>query len=776
MKRITPPPASVPELEATAHHQARLQDYKGAIASLKELLKRERRRDWEERLAAAYLARARQLAQKGMYQEAAILWRNQADLHPGLPASAEYLGWLLQGGQWARLGEALGSAVALGESREGRRLLEAVALLALDRPELREALPAGHPIVAQAPLLRQAVEAYAAGRDEVLAESLRDIASRSPYRNLRVLLRGLSLLESDPAAGAASLLRVEEDSVLRDFALALAAPPVTPGQGPSLPPRQQAVRDRLAGLTKPQLALLRDLERADRSHSARPLFDAVIQHRSELGDGPARRFCLALLVGCPEAIPVFERAFGPLGEFERQRLWALHQEERQDHPAACEHWRGCLELLQRAPAAEQEPLSQALIYRHIAELAEADVPFFAGDCLEKSLALDPDDLAAHLKLIRLAEHDGEPKRARSWLERALKQFPKDPEVLVLAMQSAQRRQTYKKLAGYAKALLAIDPINRQARRFLLEAHLGHARKQLKARKLELAGRELAAARRLDPQRRSVALRYAEGLLIFLGAANDEECRACWREAWQTAGGGVPAWLQWAMEVQAAGLPLTSPERLIVGLDKRHVADRRELVALSRLLGAYAESSPDPLGTALNRLAPILKRSFKETELTGEDYLGLCQGLAAAGQFDLLGECTKQAARRQASPAFVYFQTVANCRGDVFRLGPIDELRLQAAAEEALRTRDRRTAALIERFLRQRELGVEFGEDFDEGDETAAETGRAVSERLGELLPDVDPERLRELSPLELMKLLAGRLLGGGGEAAGPRGGKGGKLR
>ena len=62
-----------------------------------------------------------------------------------------------------------------------------------------------------------------------------------------------------------------------------------------------------------------------------------------------------------------------------------------------------------------------------------------------------------------------------------------------AIESAAARKAYKKAAGFAKKLLAVDPINRPARQRMIELQIPHARKQMRSKRPDLALKELAAA-------------------------------------------------------------------------------------------------------------------------------------------------------------------------------------------------------------------------------------------------------------------------------------------
>ena len=88
-----------PELIARGAALLANHDYKDAIDVYKLLLKRQPQAGWRESLASAYLERARELAGKGMYREAAILWENIPSLCGQIRQPEWYIDWLLQTGQ-----------------------------------------------------------------------------------------------------------------------------------------------------------------------------------------------------------------------------------------------------------------------------------------------------------------------------------------------------------------------------------------------------------------------------------------------------------------------------------------------------------------------------------------------------------------------------------------------------------------------------------------------------------------------------------------------------
>jgi tetratricopeptide (TPR) repeat protein len=352
-----------------------------------------------------------------------------------------------------------------------------------------------------------------------------------------------------------------------------------------------------------------------------------------------------------------------------------------------------------------------MIYRHIAELAESVVPDIAIDALEKSLKLDPLDQPSYIKLIRLNEQDGELKDAQEWLDKGLSRFPKDVELLGLAMNAASRRKAFKKAAAYAKTVLEIDPINSPARHFLIAAHLGHARKQYKTGRYDLAQQELTEARALDIRRRNASLSFLEGFLA-LKQAGTKPAHELFAEGWQLAGDPLNAQLLLNMETLSLNLTASAIKSSVPGLDKNYIAKPSELLGLvQRIARDYADEKK-LLPEALKSLKPVLKKSFKQPGLTEEDYFNLCQALVRCAQFELLGDCAKESAQRfpmAAGP--IYFSVYADCKGVATRITAGQEHRLDLAMQRAQLANDHRVGLLIQKFFEALDEADEF--EFDE---------------------------------------------------------------
>ncbi len=704
--------SSADDLEIRAGSAMERHQYREAIAFYKDLLKRERRPEWERGLADAYRQRAFQVAEKGMYQEATILWDNHAKLSPQAECPDAYVGWLLRVGQYAKVAELLGKQPEEAQTPWMRQLPEVMALMALENDKLLGCFLPEHPIAKHHATTKKAIAAYGAKRDDEAEEALRQIPSRSPYRNVRTLLKAMMLMEQDRAAGLGMLEKIGTDSACRGFAEMLLGQ--VRQEGPELDAyfglsaKCLGLVNKINGYGKTQFNLMRDAKKAATSNSPRLVFEAVINNRELLGNSASRRFCLAALVEYPSGITAFEHAFGKLPAFEHHRLQALHEESLGYYPDAAHHWGKCIETLAKRPAQERDKLDEALIFRHIAELASGPVPEIAVDALRKSLDLDPDDKESYLTLIKLCETLDDSKAAQEWMEKGLKCFPKDVDLLLLAMNVASRRKAFKKAASLAKSLLDIDPINSQARQFLIDAHIGHARKQFRAGRANLAQQEMEQARSLDPHRRNAGLSLAEGLLALAGDKDAKRAEDLLKEGWHIAGGGLCARFLLDFETLCLGLPLNAPTRIIPALGKSYVAKREELLGLIKLIDRAADEKKR-LTDALEKLRPVLKRSFKQAELTEDDYFNGFQTLARTGQYAVLGDCAKEAQLHYPLTAGpVYFEIFAKCKGVAKRMSGQDEYRLELAEQRLRGSKDQRVGILIENFFRELDESLDNG--------------------------------------------------------------------
>ncbi|HFE36785.1 MAG TPA: hypothetical protein ENK06_00015, partial [Gammaproteobacteria bacterium] len=183
--------------------------FREAVDAGKKLLKLESSPDRQVLLAAAYEGRARGLADKGMFKEAVAIWRNRAELCSVTLYDAFFYRLLIGAGQIAQAFE----CYADGQSELQKQgsladVREQLAALSLANPDAFAAtnLPAEDVLVGDFPTAKAALEAYCAGDDQAMQQQLKHISFRSPFRDLRQILKALLQASSD-ASGASVLLK-----------------------------------------------------------------------------------------------------------------------------------------------------------------------------------------------------------------------------------------------------------------------------------------------------------------------------------------------------------------------------------------------------------------------------------------------------------------------------------------------------------------------------------------------------------------------------------------
>jgi tetratricopeptide (TPR) repeat protein len=682
------------------------QDYKDAIDVYKLLLKREPQAGWRESLASAYLERAKQLASKGMYREAAVLWENLPSLCGQIRQPELYIGWLLQTSQYAKAMRAYAQH-ATNLSSAGELEARLAALTLAGQKEVLQALPQDAPLRRQLNLAQAALHAYGQGEAEpVVRECLQNIPIRSPYRDLRQTLSALLKLDTDPAGAPALIERIPPTSPYHDLAeIVRACAAREPARALlALDSVQRDLAAHLLGLNSQHIKLLKEWARLGEQPNDKTLFGFITNNLAALGHEKARQACLALLAVYPRGQPTYVKLFGPLPTLEAHRLQALQAEQEEEPHRALRCWQACIDELAKDRKNPDSRLMAALVLRHMAELAQHEHHGWDDDrdvCqyLEQSLDFDPDDRDTYLKLAAIYKEADEDKEYHQWVERAVKQFPDDPQVLMAAVVTATARKAYKKAAGFAERVLALDPINSKARAVLINAHLAHARKQMIAGKYTLAQKELDSASQLERDNaRSGIVEINRGLLAFR-QHQPELMQHGLREGVRLAGSPLLGWFRLAVEASRLQLePTTFQRDLGLGDPRKFTASRADLLTLTQWVNAYQEEGVQSISSVLEDLEKPLKRTIKELSKE-EDLLSVCECFHQAPHYELLEYAATGALQHcPERPIFIYYQIYGRTEGDVDDIKDRDYDRLENALDAAKAVNDKRTEMRIARFL------------------------------------------------------------------------------
>jgi tetratricopeptide (TPR) repeat protein len=682
-----------------------------AMAQYKQLLKQEQRPEWRQALGDAYLGRAEQLAAKGLQKEAAALWENMASLC-GRRHVERYIDWLLQA---ERVGKGLRlfaeADANFRESPAGQMVASRLAgLLVCDKVENTEVLSGNIPLLQQCDTMLTAMLAYCRGDDAAMKDSLKGIPFRSPYRDLCSILRAMGSLGTERQVALAQLDRVPSNSPFAPFVEVVRVACLEDDMLlEALSKRREVEREfilTLKGWGREQIDLVRRLPNATQS-SAKVLLRVALGASTQSATSRLRQFCLELLPQVPESLAAFEKCFGSLSTFERKRIQALAAESGRDPSSANVYWRGCVEQLTSRNVGEDAGLKAALILRHMADLAVAspDYGFSEGSeqereqLLDRSLKLDPQDKPTYLKLMAIARKGGDSHAEGRWAELAVRQFPEDAEVLMVAGLGAYRRGAFKKAAVFAGTLLERDPINSHARNLLISCHLAHARKQLKGGKYAAAESELAIAEHhaCDEDHRGI-VKLNQG---FLGLAQGSEQAAetFLQQGLAALGGGLLAQFRFLVDGRRLGFAhraLTKHYDRVKG--RRVPTTVKDMLTLAELLHRYVDDGVKEVPQILERLRAPLKAAAG-LAFSEQEFRAILAALKKAGHYRLLADYADAALRRFGQhPSFFFYRVFGRTQGREERMSMVEGVQLQSAFRAAVEAEDRETAALIQEFL------------------------------------------------------------------------------
>lgn len=713
MRAVTPATPVSPEARARECFEAGR--YREAIEFYKGLLKQERRCEWVAGLAASYAGRAQELASKGMLPEALVVWRNRSSLCDLPLAEGPYIGWLLRAGEHhAALGlltTAGDDALTTASDLETR--LAAVALTAPDSALAQ--LAADSPLRRHRDAALAAVAACCRGDSAALDEQLRAIPFRSPYRDLRLILKAILLLGDDRSQAGELIVRVAADGPFEKLAAVVRAG-VLPGTRwlsalAGLDDEGRLLLLELKGCPENRRSLV--LELAELAHAGVPPAPAriieLLLRRNRSVPATAAKLCRRLLPYADKRLAEYRNAFGPLGAAEGETIMALAAELRRAPEVSERHWLRAVKLL---VTRENAPLPAALILRHLFDLIVGDRD--ASDCdrectrwLESSLALDPDDRDAHLKLIRIHRQARDPKAARAAMEAALARFATDPVLLLEAVDMAAAGGAFKKAVTLAKRLLELDPINSKVRAVIGQAHLSHARKQIRAGRPDMANKELGLA---EEWLAAATERSISKLLRGL-SATDATATALLREAAAELGGDLLASFHLVLESVRIGSPTTVVLQR-AGVSLSGTPADREVLAVMQAINVLGKPDRRALGIVLDTLRKRLKDAaggaFSEAER-----VSICETLLRLDERELLLAHANAGLKRWPErPLFVYLKSFAR-HGPAagFAMSAREKAELEHALEQAVADGDQRTVLRIRGLIAPREFCA--GDDPDD---------------------------------------------------------------
>jgi tetratricopeptide (TPR) repeat protein len=687
--------------------------FRDALDCYKALLKTGQRPEWLAGLSSAYAGRAKALAAKDMRREAIELWRSRAEVCHAPLWEGPYAGWLIAEG---RLTEVLGylsarhaaaSAAPEGKANDGLAALEAQlapGILSADDAVGKQLPPESLLLQHRASALA-ALAAYARLDGAALDEALAGIPFRSPYRDLRSVLKAMLLWETDREAARAAIARLPPDGPFEPLAAplrsVLASGPERRRLWVSLNNSQQLAALDLLGWPRAWAPLMQALAGTHTDPAPAALFDLVQRHARVLPEALATRVWQWLAAWAPRRGCASPLIFGKPSKAQQECATALAVEIKGEQGHAEEHWLDSVQLL--AASKHSDDLQRAaLVLRHMASLSEhssreGKLDKAGAGYLARSLEFDPHDGEVHVRLVQFWRLHGDLKKARERLEAGMNLFPDSAALLSEAVETALAGGAFKKAATTARRLLALDPLNRKVRSLLGNAHLSHAGKHIAADKFEPAKKEIEEARNW------LGAAAEQGRLQLLQAWTEPEGSAerlrLARLAVATWGGALAA--GWRLMREAQGLfarvELTSAVALLseAGIDASKALTPADVMGLVQLLEQeppMARKGADPLVVWRKALVALAPAPLFDAETN----VRICEAWSRHKEHDLLEKFANAARKRWPDrPIFVYHAVAARFGKNACIETDRDFADLERAGERARQSKDFKLESRIE---------------------------------------------------------------------------------
>jgi hypothetical protein len=304
------------------------------------------------------------------------------------------------------------------------------------------------------------------------------------------------------------------------------------------------------------------------------------------------------------------------------------------------------------------------------------------------------------------------------------------------------RDAYKKAVGFARRLLALDPINQPVRQRMIELQLAYARKQMRSGRADLAEKALGQAAEWErPDAPSAALRIARALV----ACGDQDPAAdgALREAVELAGGGTVGWFRATLEAALMGWTEQGRQKLHheLAAARKTEPDRSAILSLAGALGQKEiHKSKKAVKSVLWRIDQWLLQGAKWPWSSAE-----FQTLAACfhhlDAFETLRAYAAAALRREPGDcAARFYRIVAQTKGDPQRQSVAQTEELSDLMDEALDRRDFHMANRIRRFLPFRA----FADDDEPDDDFADEALEAMLEEIASGKGGIPEREVRQM--------------------------------
>ncbi len=641
--------------------------FKDAITCCKKVLKNKDSVDETVLLSLlekAYTGRIRELAGKGMLKEAFVLLGNMVRSCPGKSTAALRLTLLVRSGQYVEVAREY-QRCKDNLTTEQRQRMEVLLGAFLLQGEMlsAEQVDLDARLLQELPLAQEAVRLFSSQEADALRQVLGKISFRSPFKDLRLLLAGATLLDKAPDKAREMLSKIVPDSpyffLASGFLTRDLAPKDVLAELRALPKKkQQAVRQQYAIAPK-TFAALQELAIGKEKPEAMLVF--IQRYKSLFSESKWLLLHNNILVHLGrKGARILSKAKLPLAE--KSRLMALLAQQNGDNLVALDFWEEYLESRQGGgtPGSKE----QALVLRYMATLITSEIDYFtpdsAYDLLRESLEHDPLHAETWLEVARLEKKRSSKKQYYATLNEAVRHLPDNVNILLVVMQAAAERGAFKKAARFAQKILDLDPINTGAQDFVVASHLDHGRKLALQKKWHLAEKELLAA-----GTRVKSIRFRGRNYIGLGMVRllqrQEQGLEDIRVGQEENGSALLGSLLTSLEARLYQVPRKWRDRFDRELKQaaaQSTLSRQESLRIFSWLSLFPEKQQVSLRQACQELTRYFSR-VADLDWDAKEGLSLCRKLAELDMHAAVLKCARNLGKKYpARDEFTVWQMVA----------------------------------------------------------------------------------------------------------------------
>ena len=702
---------------------------RAAVEMAKECHRREPTDAHAQLLSGLHVQRARQLMEKNLHTEAAVVLSHALATGQG---TEELLRLVfecsLRSGQYQsaiRLFDRLRDPV---ERARARSLLaeEAIArgeeLERLCEPSIRD----------DAGRIRRAFAAFARGEDETVAAELKSLGLSSPCAGWKWILLGLVAYAKNDEARARACWERNGFGGQANRLCALLRSALDVGQhthDPRAPGPPRLHLKLMADLGTLRLEMLQRIKDAlDQNDTAEVLRLATQliaalspEERTAFSPRLARVVCSSLDWSNLDP-PVVQRIFGRVPEDPKlTRVLALWFEHRE--PALAVYlWREYLDELQRLPLipGRLKPRARAMVWKRMGELTERTTPYDLAEaeedlygyrtspidpvlCYRNSIKYDPHDRQAHQKLLEVLIARGSRKSAERQAEEILNRWPNDVQSLLFLGRSCFERDAMRKALKYFDRARQAEPFNAKVRVEMITCLLFSARRRLDMGHVEPARRDYEQAEALATPGETNSALYCKWAALEWRAGDGTRAEALLAKALAGESGSLPVCYQMAVEAARAPVPPDVNDRIERRLaqewrNEPTSADAMELVGCA-VAHATLRINYDGQDMHLGELARYLERASRKVSFSEDQVLLICNYLGGVSDWQLLEVYAQQGAA--LCPGNYYFPLyLGRAQMDRLRGRLPRETRalLDRAGRQASQAGDLRTAAELAAML------------------------------------------------------------------------------